>query len=67
MWVCMLVHVGVYVDTCGCVLLQLKKVYGGNMEGVEAQEDMVKMREHAFSEVSCYNYCYYYCNDRVTC
>ena len=38
---------------CGCGLcVQLQKVYKDDMGGIEAQEDLARMREHALSEVS---------------
>ena len=33
------------------VLSQLQKVYKDDMGGIEAQEDMARMREHALAEV----------------
>ena len=56
-----MVHALVCVCVCVCVCVdvichtffsvQLKKVYKDNPGGMEAHEDLARMREHAFSEV----------------
>jgi len=33
------------------LLLQLRKVYGDDMGGMEAREDLARMREHVVKEV----------------
>lgn len=34
-----------------CLHLQVKKAYGDDMQGIEAHEEMARMREHVLSEV----------------
>ena len=43
---------------CGCVcislgmsLSQVRKAYGDDMQGMEAHEEMARMREHVLTEV----------------
>ena len=36
----------------GVLSLQVKKAYGKDIGGMEAHEEMARMREHAMSEVS---------------